>query len=184
MGLLDDRLLAGSLAGLVLSVGLLVGVVGYVAVLAVAAVVPGGSGVDALLGVVLPAALATAVLVATFLLSVVGLVASVGRRLSVPRSRHAADAVARVERHSDRLAAAGLSERLAPPEPGVEEQVAALKRRYVDGELSEREFERELRAVVSEEVPATDLADDTGAGGADEEVPVRQHDREGERDPA
>ena len=181
MGLLDDRLLAGSLAGLVVSVGLLVGVVGYVGVLAVAAVVPGGSGVDALLGVILPAALATALLVATLLLSAVGLVVGVGRRLSLPRSRRAADAVARVERYSDRLASVGLSDRLAPPEPGVEERVAELKRRYVDGELTEREFERELRAVVEEEDPATELsaAVDVTPG---ENVAGRE--QEGERDPA
>lgn len=181
MGLLDDRLLAGSLAGLVLSVGLLVGVIGYVGVLAVAAVVPGGTGVDALLGVVLPAALATVVLVATFLLSAVGLLVSVGRRLSVPRSQRAADAVASVEQYSDRLASVGLSDRLAPPQPGVEERLTDLKRRYVDGELSEREFERELRTVVAEEEPSTELSAGIDAEPG-EEVPVREPD--GERDPA
>ncbi len=182
MGLLDDRLLAGSLAGLVLSIGLLVGVVGYIGVLTVAAIVPGGSGVDALLGAVIPAALATAVLVATFLLSAIGLAMSVGRRLSVPRSRRAADAVARVERYSDRLAAVGLSETLAPPEPSIEERVAALKRRYVDGDLTEREFERELRAVVAEEPAAT--ATDINVGAVGEDTSTWERDQDGERDPA
>jgi hypothetical protein len=186
MGLLDDRLLAGSLAGLVLSVTLLVGVFGYVAVLAVAAVVPGGSGVDALLGVLFPAVLATAALVGTGLLSVVGLVVGVGRRLSVPKSERAAEAVGRVEAYSDRLASVGLSAHLAPPEPTVEERLAALKERYVEGELTEREFERRLREVVADDEErdpgalATDVPVETDPGGEYEHDP----DRERERDPA
>jgi hypothetical protein len=177
MGLLGDRLLAGSLAGLVLSVALLVGVFGYVAVLAVAAVVPGGSGVDALLGVVFPAVLATAALVVTFLLSVVGLVVGVGRRLSVPRSRRAAEAVGRLEAYSGRLASVGLSERLAPPEPTVEERLAALKQRYVEGELTEREFERRLREVVADdEALAADVPLEAAPGVEYGHDPDRERD--------
>jgi hypothetical protein len=179
MGLLDDRLLVGSLAGLVLSVALLVGVFGYVAVLAVAAVVPGGSGVDALLGVVFPAVLATAALVVSFLLSVVGLVVGVGRRLSVPKSERAAEAVGRVEAYSDTLASVGLSRRLAPPEPTVEERLAALRERYVDGELSEQEFERRLREVVADdEAGATDVPVEPAPDVEYERDPDRERERD------
>lgn len=81
----------------------------------------------------------------------VALVAELARRASLPKSQRVADGLARLESLVPPFGALGLSDRFEPPEPTIEERREALTKRYVDGELSEAELERRLRALLDEE---------------------------------
>ncbi len=150
MSVLSDRRLRWlSVALLVVVLGL-VGVagVGAIAVLAaVASVAAGESVVLVLLQTAIP------FLVALAALSVVGaavlawLVVRAVRLAELPRNERL-EAVARgVEHQVPWLEDGHVSERVAPT---AADRRDALKQRYADGELSEREFERELEAVLDE----------------------------------
>jgi hypothetical protein len=97
-------------------------------------------------------------LAATLGLSVVGLALvltlawTLVRRARLPRSERLSALVATVEKRNEWAEAVNLSARLKPREPTADESaVETLKRRYAEGELSEREFERRMEALLDGE---------------------------------
>lgn len=158
MGWVKRHLLVTSLVGLFLSVSLLAALVGYLGVVAYAALVSGGPIVGPLLELALPFFVGLAVLLTVATLSGIGLTVAVLRRLSLPRSERVHALVDRVEREYSPLGSVVFADFLAPPEPSADEQaeraLADLKRRYVEGDLTEAEFERKVDRLV-----ATDSVD-------------------------
>nr|WP_240940683.1 hypothetical protein [Haloarcula argentinensis] len=131
------------------------GIVGVVAT--VGALLGGGAVIQTFAGFLL----GTLLLVGVDIVFSVALVRALARRASVPKSQRVAGRLDRLESVVPPLASLGLSDVFAPPEPTVEERHEALTRRYVEGELSEAEYERELRALLAEdEGPEMELQDD------------------------
>ena len=155
MGWLRSNLLWLSLVALLVSGGLLLVVVGSVGLVVYSALGTGTPIVGELLDIALPVLAVTAVLLVATVVSGVGFVWGLLRRASLPRSRRLASVAGRVEREYRPLRVLGLSDLLSPPEPSAEERAAdaleELKRRYVDGELDEREFERRVDRLVANE---------------------------------
>lgn len=115
--------------------------------LALLAALLSGATLATLLADAAAAVALVAALVAADLVFAVALVVTVVRRASLPRSDRLASAFALLERLFPPLRGIAFSRRF---EPTVEDRERALKRRYVDGELSERSFERELRALLAD----------------------------------
>lgn len=78
----------------------------------------------------------------------VGLARELARSVSVPRDERIAAAAGRLERLVPPLSALGLAERF---EPTVEDRREALRERYVEGDLSEAEFEARLDDLLDGE---------------------------------
>ena len=78
------------------------------------------------------------------------------QRFSLPRSERLQSTVERAERSNSTLDTLGLSDFVAPKEKSDEEKLEALKQRYVEGEIDEEEFEREI-----ERLNATESSTDT-----------------------
>lgn len=133
-----------ALAGV--TAALLVGVVAAAPVLLVATLLAGATLATVLAEFAALLGVATTLL-AVELVLVIGLAITVARRVSLPRSDRLATAVAFVERLVPPLRGLELSRRF---EPTVEDRKRALKRRYVEGELSVAAFEREMLALLNE----------------------------------
>ena len=140
-------------AGFVASAVLLVGVA-LLALLDALSVLsggpPGGEGVVwlAMLGAAaewVVAGLVLALLAVTFLLATL---VSVLRSTSIPRSDGLAAVVERLERSYPLLRRFDASERVAPT---TEDRRERLEERYVAGEISEAEFEREVERLLDDE---------------------------------
>lgn len=161
-------------AGALLSGGLLLVVVGYVGVVVYSVLVSGTPIVSTLLGIALPVIASTALLLVLLVASVIGMLWVLVQNASLPRSERIAGVAERVEREYAPLRILGLSEFLTPPEPSDDERAEAaldtLKRQYVDGEITEREFERKVDQLVS-----NDSIDESRA--ARERTRVRNADR-------
>jgi len=162
MSLPKNKLLWASLLGVLLSGGLLLLAGGYLGLVVFAGVLSGTPVVDLLLDVAVPALTGVGFLLAALIVSGVALtwtlVRSASRwvrRLSLPKSRRASTFLAWIEYAVPPLRGAGLSDRVAPPEPSpgerAERALADLKRRYVDDEITEAEFERKVDRVVATE---------------------------------
>lgn len=155
MGLLRNRALWVALLGVVLSGLLLLLVLGYVGLVVYSALVGGASVVETLLEVAVPALVGIGLLVVLLVTSGVALLYVLVRNASLPRSDRLASLAGRLEREYPPLRAVGLSDLLAPPEPSAEERaeraLADLKRQYVEGEITESEFERRVDRLVSNE---------------------------------
>ncbi|RLM44580.1 SHOCT domain-containing protein [Haloarcula sp. Atlit-47R] len=142
----DNRLLLLFAAVVLTTLGAVgLGIVGVVAT--VGALLGGGAVVQTVAGFLL----GTLLLVGVDIVFSVALVRALARRASVPKSQRVADGLARLEAVVPPLASFSLSDVFAPPEPTVEERHEALTRRYVEGELSEAEYERELRTLLDED---------------------------------
>ncbi len=125
------------------------GVVG-VGALALLAGLLGGASLGALLADA-AAVLAVAVaLLAADLVLATAFVVTVVRKASLPRSERLAGFFGLVEGLIPPVRLLALSDRF---EPSVEERRREIKRRYVDGELSERGFEREMAELLDETEP-------------------------------
>lgn len=158
MGWVRNNLLWLSLVGLLVSGVLLAVVVGFAALVAYSALASGATVPAALLDAgarFLPVAAVLAVVAA---LSAAGLgwaLVSKAASASMPRSQRLASAFERLEREYPPLRALGLSGAMSPPEPSAEERaedaLATLRRQYVEGELTEAEFERRLDRLVRTE---------------------------------
>jgi len=152
MGWVRDNLhwlLLGGVAGVTVA---LVATLGFGILVVLGAMTAPAAGEPWLLGIAraaVPFVVGIAVLALLDALLVVGLVATVVRRASLPESERLSSVAARVERAVPALARAGLSDRLEPSPPSTEEQRQELKRRYVEGELTEAEFERRLRPLLA-----------------------------------
>jgi uncharacterized membrane protein len=78
----------------------------------------------------------------------VGAVVAVLRRASMPRSDRLAKFARKAEEEVDLLGAVGVSDRV---EPRPEDRREDLKQRYVEGEMSEAEFERRMRELLDDD---------------------------------
>ncbi len=153
MGLLKNKWLWVAALGVLLSGGLAVVLVGYVGLVVYTALLTGAPVVSTLVELALPTLLGLAVLTALFAVSLVGLLYVLVQNASLPRSERIAALAARAEKEYSPLRIVGLSDLLAPPEPSADERaeqaLARLKQQYVDGDLSEEEFERKVDRLVS-----------------------------------
>lgn len=141
----DNRLLLLFAAVVLTTLGAVgLGIVGVVAT--VGALLGGGAVVQTVAAFLL----GTLLLVGVDVVLSVALVRSLARRASLPKSQRVAAGLGRLESVVAPLASLGLSDVFAPPEPTVEERHEALTRRYVEGDLSETEYERELQALLGE----------------------------------
>lgn len=153
MALHKNKWLWVSLLGALLSGGLLLVVVGYLGLIVYTGMMSGTPIVESLLDIAAPTIIAVAVLVVIFTLSSVGALWTIVQNASLPRSTRLGKLVGHLERKYSPLGTVGLSETLTPPEPSAEEQaeqaLANLKQQYVNGEITEREFERKVDRLVS-----------------------------------
>jgi len=95
--------------------------------------------------------LATLLLGGLTLVVAAGLLSTLASRASlpsIPRSQRAANVLYGLEAAVPPLRRLGLADRV---EPSLEDRRAALKQRYVDGELSEHQFEAALHELLDEE---------------------------------
>lgn len=134
-------LLAGVLAATALTAGVLVA-----GTLAVVASLLGGAGIATVLGSAAAVLGVAVTLAAVDAVLAVALLVTAARRASLPTSPRTAALLRSLGRVAPGLGN-GLADRF---EPTVEERKRRLKRRYVDGELSELEFERRLRDLLDE----------------------------------
>ena len=137
--------------------------VGTVAVLsAVATAASGESVLLALLRAAVPFLLGLAALSVLGVALLAWVVVRAVRLAEVPRSDRLESVARGVERNVPWLEDGVVAEHVAPT---VADRRDALKQRYADGELSEREFERELEALMRErgdpeaDWPTVDAAD-------------------------
>lgn len=155
MALLRNKWLWASLLGVVLSGGLLLVVIGYLGLIVYSGVANGTPIVDVLLDIAVPVLVSVVFLVALLILSGVAMLWVIVQNASIPRSERIAILVERVEREFPPLRVLGLSEFLSPPEPSADEQaeqaLADLKQQYVDGKITEAEFERKVDRLVANE---------------------------------
>lgn len=128
-----------------------------VSVLALLAGALGGASIGALLADVAMVAAVTTVLVAAEVALAVGFVVAVARRVSFPTSEPLARVFSVLETLLPPLRDLDLSDRF---EPTLEERQREVKARYVDGELTEREFEREMQDLLDDtELPGAPMSD-------------------------
>lgn len=155
MALLRNKWLWASLLGVVLSGGLLLVVIGYLGLIVYSGLANGTPIVDVLLDIAVPVLMSVVFLVAMLILSGVAMLWVIVQNASIPRSERIAILVERVEREFPPLRVLGLSEFLSPPEPSADEQaeqaLADLKQQYVDGKITEAEFERKVDRLVANE---------------------------------
>ncbi|WP_324663050.1 SHOCT domain-containing protein [Haloarcula sediminis] len=150
--------------------------VAVVGVLATASVLVTGGSLVLTVGAFLLATLLLGGLTLVFGAGLLSTLASRASLPSVPRNRRVANALHGLEAAVPPLRRLGLADRL---EPTVEDRRARLTERYVDGELSEREFEARLDALLDEtgesRVPDSELGTNAPA------APDREIERERER---
>lgn len=121
-------------------------VIGYIGIVVGVAFISGGLTVDFLLGLA-PYLPVLAILLILTAISGLSLGWTALRRLSLPRGGRLHSVLERLERRTPALDMLGLSTFVAPPEQSDEEKLDALKQRYVEGEINEAEFERELERL-------------------------------------
>lgn len=162
MGLLRNKWLWLSALGALLSGGLLLATVGYLTLVVFSGLVTGAPIVGTLLELAIPVLVTVTLLIGLLAVSSVGLGWVLVQNASLPRSDRVTTLTERLEREYPPLTTLGLSEFLSPPEPSAEERteraLADLKQRYVDGEITEAEFERKVDRLV-----ASDSVDDEHA---------------------
>lgn len=142
-----DRNLPWLLLALIVAASLaLVGAIGVGVVLLLQGLLA-GAALSALLGDLALVVGAVTLLGALDVAFVVALVVTVLRRASFPTDERLAARFETAERWVPPLRDLALSERFAP---SVEERRQRLQERYVDGELSEIEFERRLDDLLDE----------------------------------
>lgn len=171
MSSLGDRRVGLLFGAFVLTLFVLAGIAAF-GLLAVASALAGATGAAPLVFVALDAAApyvvgAAFVGVLSFLLFLAASVAAV-RRASLPRDERFARVARGVERVSGEAREFGLAERF---EPTTEDRIESLKREYVDGEITELEYERRLRELLADEETTDDRLDRE----------LRELDRESER---
>ncbi|WP_435344759.1 hypothetical protein [Haloarchaeobius sp. HRN-SO-5] len=155
MGRFGDTRVKALFAGLVLTLFTLVGTTVWGALQVLAALLDPGA--QPLLVALVTAAAPW--LVASVLLTLLagGLLLWLGivlaSRISLPKleSHRLSRMAAVVEHYVPAARTADLSGWLAPTEPTAEEKLEAVKQAYVDGDLSGREFERELERLYEAE---------------------------------
>jgi hypothetical protein len=169
MGVLRNRLFWLSLFGILVSGGLLLAGLGYVALVVYTGLVSGTPIVTILLDLAVPLLGGVAALFVGFSLSCIGLLWVSVKHASLPRSDRLGRTAERLERRYPPLRMLGVADLLSPPEPTAEERaeqaLADLKQQYVAGEISEAEFERKVDRLV-----ANDSLDEARAAREREQV--------------
>lgn len=148
MGLVDDTRVKLLLGGFLLSLFALVGIVGFGLLAALSALAAPSAGLFVLLEAVAPYLVASALVGMLSFFLLVGLVVAGVRSASMPRDERLARLARLAERHSSEARQVGLAERF---EPTTEDRIDELKRRYVEGEITELEYERRLQDLMAEE---------------------------------
>ncbi|MFC7080836.1 SHOCT domain-containing protein [Halorussus caseinilyticus] len=151
MGLLGDGRVRALLAGFVLSLFALLGIaaVGLLAAVSVLAQpTPTTPFVVALVEAVAPYVVAAVVVGGVSFLLLAWLSVAAVRRASMPRDDRLARLARLVERYSSEARQVGLADHF---EPTTDDRIEELKRRYVEGELTELEYERRLQELMDEE---------------------------------
>ena len=124
------------------------------------------------------AVLGPLVLFGLSLVLAVALAVELRRRASLPTHQGVANLFRRLERILPPLSRLGLADRFEPPEPTPEERRAELVQRYVDGDLSEADLERELESVLEgagdEGGPSAPAASAEGPGRESEPLTERE----------
>jgi len=105
----------------------------------------------------------------------VALARELARSVSIPRDERLASAAGRLERLVPPLSALGLVDRF---EPTVEDRREALRKRYVEGDLSEAEFEARLDDLLEGDRERDDAVDRSSAGTATIGADHRERDPE------
>lgn len=177
--LAENRLLL-LFAGVVLTT---LGAVGLT-VVGIVATVGALLGGDAVVGTFAPFFLGALLFVGLDIVCAVALARELARRASVPRSRRVADGLRRVESVVPPLSALGLADRVAPPEPSFSDRHEELTRRYVEGEITEATYERELAALLDETDESVREGRETTAAPDPPEGAVRVESKTGERERA
>lgn len=122
---------------------------GLLSVLSVLAAPPSsGPLLFVLLDAAAPYLVASAFVGMLSFLLLVGLVVAGVRRASLPRDERLARLARLVERHSSEARQVGLAERF---EPTTEDRIEELKQQYVEGEITELEYERRLQDLMADD---------------------------------
>ncbi|WP_439025659.1 hypothetical protein [Haloarchaeobius sp. DT45] len=152
MGLLSSRKVKALVAMLVLTLFTLVGVSAWGLLQALVALGTAGS-LFTFVGAVAPWVVAALLLTVLSGVWIFWLLVVLVSRVSMPslNSQRLSNVAALVEYAVPQAREYGVSEWLAPPEPTLEEKREALTDRYVDGRLSDSEFERELQRLYENE---------------------------------
>ena len=151
MGIADDGRVKLLFGGLVFSLLALVGVAAFGVVAGLSALFTAPASVPlvvVLLDAVAPYAITAALLGALSFVLTLGLAVAAVRQASMPRSERLAGLARLVERYSGEARRVGLAERF---EPTTEERIDELKAEYVEGEITELEYERRLQDLMVEE---------------------------------
>lgn len=155
MALLRNKWLWASLLGVVLSGGLLLVVIGYLGLIVYSGLANGTPIVDVLLDIAVPVLVSVVFLVVLLILSGISMLWVIVQNESIPRSERIATPTDRVEQKYPPLRILGPSDFLSPPKPSADERaeqaLAELKQQYVDGEITEAEFERKVDRLVANE---------------------------------
>jgi hypothetical protein len=158
MGWLRDHHFSVSLGTFLVFASLLTLVLGYVGIILASAWFTGSiGGIPSELALYLP-------IIAILLIATVGSGVSLGwavlrhlSRSSFPRSERLHSATERMEQSNSILNSLSLSDFVAPERSDEDEDaLSALKQKYVEGEINEDEFEREIDRLT-----ATESMDDT-----------------------
>lgn len=141
--------------------------VAVVGVLATASVLVTGGSLVLTVGASLLATLLLGGLTLVFAAALLSTLASRATLPSVPRSQRAANVLHGLEAAVPPLRRLGLADRL---EPTLADRRAALKERYVDGDLSEHQFEAALHELLEEAEPRGPAVESPREFGEDREV--------------
>lgn len=162
MGWFRDHRLAVSLGAFLIFGSMLALVGGYVGMVLLSTLwtIGGPSVVDLLIELWIPYLPIITVLLIGTVGSGASLAWTVLGRLSFPRSERLQSSVQYMEQSHSTLDTLGLSDFVAPRESSDEEKMEALKQRYVEGEIDEQEFEREI-----ERLNTTESSTDTRTSG-------------------
>jgi hypothetical protein len=156
MGLVDDTRVKLLLGGFVLSLFALVGIAGFglLAALSALGTAPAGASlVFVLLEAIVPYLIASALVGMLSFFLLVGVTIAAVQNVSMPRNDRLARVARTVERHSSEARGLGLSERF---EPTTEEQIEDLKQEYVEGEITELEYESRLQELLADDEDVND----------------------------
>ncbi|WP_435361218.1 hypothetical protein [Haloarchaeobius sp. DFWS5] len=159
MGLLSGTKVKGLAAAIVLTLLALVGVSSWGLLQALTAIGTAGSTpvFFAMLSAAAPwivAGILLSLLTVVFVFSLLAVLAGrAANQVSMPtlQSERLSMLVGYVEDEVPGAKQYGIAEWLAPPEPTFDEKREALRERYVDGELSDSEFERKLQRLYEDE---------------------------------
>lgn len=146
--------------------------VAVVGVLATVSVLVTGGSLVLTVGAFLLGTLLLGGLTFVFATTLLSTLASRASLPSVPRSQRVANVLAGLEAAVPPLRRLGLADRM---EPTLEQRRARLERRYVDGELSEHQFEAAIHELLDEENQRVPEVEDSGELSR---TPDRERERE------